>query len=196
MPISPTRAGVSPQLSTPRPKPAAPARQPLAGPRDTFVRSSGNPRLDAIANARLTSGKAHSCVTTVRANLNRLGLKGLPQSTGRDPNNPRGMMVQMMKSGQWKQPDLGGTATTIKSPYGAVSAQVLTRDEFTAAVKSGKIADGSVVFQTEHGWDYNKGSRGNDVGILQNGAVFNSVRMRGTDAYGANSGDFVVLQPQ
>ncbi len=195
MPISPTRGATSPQL--PRPQPRAPSSTTRpAKPLDSFVRLSGDPKLDKIATARLTSGRAHSCVTTVRANLTRLGFKGLPSSTSKDANNPRGMMVQLMNSGQWKQPDLGGTATSIKSPYGTVSAQVLTRDEFNAAVKSGKIADGSVVFQTQHGWDYDKGSRGNDVGILQNGAIFNSVRMHGTDAYGAKSGDFVVLQPQ
>jgi hypothetical protein len=196
MPITPTRGSTSPQLPRPQPKPQPAALTQPTQPVDSFVHLSGDPKLDKIATARLRAGSAHTCVTTVRANLARLGFKGLPSSTSQDANNPRGMMVQMLQSGQWKQPDVGGTATTITSPYGTVSAQVLTRDEFTAAVQSGAVADGSVVFQTEHGWDYNGGSRGNDVGILQNGAIFNSVRMRGTDAYGANSGDFVVLQPQ
>src|ERR1035437_8539908 len=53
--------------------------------------STGNPQLDRIANAHLSNGKDHSCVTTVRANLRKLFFEGLPASPGRDNNNPRVM---------------------------------------------------------------------------------------------------------
>jgi hypothetical protein len=161
-------------------------------PQDT-----GRPKLDSIANATLVPGRAHTCVTTVRRNLNRLGLEGVPSSTGQDPNNPRGMMVQMLQSGKWESLNVPGSERrTIESPYGAVEANVMTREQYEQAVADGTIPNGAVVFQTRHGWDYDGGSRGNDVGILQNGRLFNSSLMSGPLAYGENTRDVVVMLPR
>jgi hypothetical protein len=106
------------------------------------------------------------------------------------------MMVQMLQSGQWRSANIPGAQTqSITSPYGTVRANVLSRDAFHAAAEAGQIPNGAVVFQTRTGWDYSGGSRGNDVGIVQNGRLFNSRQMQGLDAYGARSGDFVVVLP-
>lgn len=154
-------------------------------------------RLKLIAEADLRAGQRGYCVKAVRSNLQRLGLGGLPASTGEDPNNPRGMMVQMLQSGQWRSANIpGAQAQTITSPYGEVSANVLSRDAFHKAAEAGLIPDGAVVFQTKHGWDYSGGSSGNDVGIVQDGRLFNFRQMQGLDAYGASSDDFVVVLPK
>jgi hypothetical protein len=161
------------------------------------AQNTGRPRLDSIANATLVPGRAHTCVTTVRRNLNRLGLEGVPSSTGQDPNNPRGMMVQMLQSGQWDSLNVPGSERrSIESPYGTVEANVMTREQYEQAVADGTIPNGAVVFQTRHGWDFDGGSRGNDVGILQNGRLFNSNRMAGPLAYGENTRDIVVMLPR
>jgi len=89
----------------------------------------------------------------------------------------------------------GSEARTINSPYGAVQANVMTGEQYRAAVANGTIPNGSVVFQARHGWDYSKGSRGNDVGILQNGRIFNYAQMPNPTVY-ANTREVVVLQPR
>lgn len=177
------------------------ARAPVGGQLhhgDTFEAAGArtDPRLTRIATAKLRGGPDHSCVTTVRRNLARLGFSGLPEATGNDRNNPRGMMVQMLQSGYWRSESIpGAQPQTIKSPYGAAQANVLSRDAFNAAAAAGQIPDGAVVFQTRHDWSYGRGSLGNDVGIVQNGRLFNSQRMQGLEAYGAESNHFVVLVP-
>jgi hypothetical protein len=157
---------------------------------------TGNVQLDRIANARLGTGKDHSCVTVVRSNLRKLGFEGLPVSTGQDGNNPRGMMVQMIQSGHWQTPSLpDSTQTTIKSPYGTVEVNTLSREAFLAAAEAGQVPQGALVFQTQHGWDYNKGSLGNDVGIVQGDHVHNYKPMKGLTVYGPATRDIVVMLP-
>lgn len=170
--------------------------------RDSFeparpVVNTGNVQLDRIANAKLSNGKDHSCVTTVRANLRKLGFQGLPANTGQDGNNPRGMMVQMLKSDHWQSAAIpGAKPSTITSPYGTVQANVLSREDYLKASAAGQIPQGAVVFQTKQGWDYNKGSRGNDVGIVQGDHVHNYKNMAGMTVYGASTRDVVILTPR
>ncbi|QRN97598.1 hypothetical protein JRI60_00435 [Archangium violaceum] len=164
--------------------------------RDTF--ETGNPGLDAINAAQLLPGRDHTCVTTVRANLQRAGLQGLPSTTSQDGNNPRGMMVQMLQSGHWHSAAIpGATQRAITSPYGTVQAQVLSGDAYMAAARDGQIPEGSVVFQTRHpaGWAYGGGSRGSDVGIVRDGGIFNYRQFSGMSVYGNNLSEVVVLQP-
>jgi hypothetical protein len=72
----------------------------------------------------------------------------------------------------------------------------MTREQYEQAVADGTTPNGAVVFQTRHGWDSDGGSRGNDVGVLQNGRPFNSSRMAGPLAYGQNTRDIVVMLPR
>jgi hypothetical protein len=164
--------------------------------RDTF--ETGNAGLDAINAAQLLPGRDHTCVATVRSNLQRAGLQGLPSSTGQDGNNPRGMMVQMLQSGHWHSAEIpGATQRAITSPYGTVQAQVLSGAAYMEAARNGQIPEGSVVFQTRHpaGWAYGGGSRGSDVGIVRDGGIFNYRQFSGMSVYGNNISEVVVLQP-
>lgn len=153
--------------------------------------------LAAINAVRLINGKDSTCVATTRLNLRRAGLDGLPEATGNDKNNPRGMMVQMLNSGSWDSaPIPGSTPTTIRSSYGTATANVLSADAFDSAVAQGLIPEGAVVFQTKHGWDYNGGSLGNDVGIVRDGTLHNFRRMSSLRVYGDATRDLVVLLPR
>lgn len=191
------------QLHRPTHPPRPGAWQPVAatGPRDGFAParrpvSTGSPQLELIANARLSTGKDHSCVSTVRSNLRHLGFQGVPAATGRDSNNPRGMMVQMLQSDHWQSAAIPGSKpTTITSPYGKVQAHVLSREAYLKAAAAGQIPQGAVVFQTKHGWDYNGGSRGNDVGLVQGTRIHNYKPMNGMTVYGAGTRDVVILTP-
>ncbi|MET0403574.1 MAG: DUF1388 domain-containing protein [Cystobacter sp.] len=171
----------------------------VAGLRKQFVGNGGarNPGLEAINGLNLQGGEAHTCVKTTRANLQRAGLKGVPSSTGDDGNNPRGMMVQMLQSGHWKSVNIPeSTEQTITSPYGTVKANVLSGEAYLAAAANGQIPEGSVVFQTKMGWAYGDGSRGSDVGIVRDGAVFNYQANRGMSVYGNNVSEVVIMHPQ
>lgn len=181
--------------------PAAWTGAPGVGARDGFERPtpSGDTTssLAAINAVRLVNGKDSTCVATTRINLRRAGMSGLPEATGNDKNNPRGMMVQMLNSGHWESAAIpGSTPTTIRSTYGTATANVLSRDAFDEAVAQGHIPEGAVVFQTKHGWDYNKGSLGNDVGIVRDGTLHNFRRMPSLRVYGDATRDLVVLLPR
>jgi hypothetical protein len=153
--------------------------------------------LERIAAVRLRDGRTSTCVATVRANLRRAGMPGLPEATGNDNNNPRGMMVQMLNSGHWETATLPGSSPlTIRSPYGTAVAQVLSREDFLSALDAGLVPNGALVFQTKHGWDYSGGSLGNDVGIMQDGRLHNYRFMSRPDVYGELSRDFVVMLPR
>lgn len=131
---------------------------------------TNNPILQRMATGNLSNGKTGYCTKTTRENMNRLGLKLPYQSTGSDNNNPRGALVQTLKSGNWESiPTPGSQQRTIKSPYGTVQAQVISAKEYRAMVAAGKVPSGALVFQTRHGWDYSGGSKGNDVGIARDG---------------------------
>jgi len=182
------------QVPTQTEQPAAAPQRLELHARDTF--ETGNAGLDAINATRLTRGAPHTCVTTTRDNLRRAGLSGIPSSTSADGNNPRGMMVQMLQSNQWRSmPIPGATSQTITSPYGSVQAQVLTGEAYLQAARNGQIPEGSVVFQTRTGWDYGERSRGSDVGIVRNGGIFNYQQFNNMSVYGNDVRQVVVLQP-
>ncbi len=200
-------APARPSASSPSPAPRAAAdalertgRRGVA-PRDGFDRPLpvGDTRtsLAAINAVRLVNGKNSTCVATTRINLRRAGMPGLPEATGNDRNNPRGMMVQMLASGHWETAALpGSTPQTIRSPYGTATAHVLSRDAFDEAAANGLIPEGAVVFQTKHGWGYDRGSLGNDVGIVRDGTLHNFRRMPSLRVYGDATRDLVVMLPR
>ena len=152
--------------------------------------------LDRINDAPLRRGKDHYCTQTVRNNLRAAGFQGLPDSTGDDPNNPRGMMSQMLQSGKWTSMDVpGSTVETINSPYGNVQAHVLTGEAYAEAVKNGQIPEGAVVFQSNRNWnDANDKSKGSDVGIVRNGGIFNYKQFPNMTVY-SHVAQVVVLLP-
>jgi hypothetical protein len=107
------------------------------------------------------------CVT---GSLNTMQKSGVPNpaATGSDVgNNPRGAAVQLIKSFGWKS--IGGTTTTLKSPYGTVSTGIFNKAQYDTAVKEGKIPSGALVFQTRHSsWNgTSPRSRGYDMAIAQ-----------------------------
>lgn len=177
-----------------------PVRQAVAlrgeARRPDGVSAKAQEGLDRINQARLRTGADHSCVTTVRRNLRNAGFEGLPESTGDDPNNPRGMMSQMLQSGKWTSMDVpGSTVETINSPYGNVQAHVLTGEAYAEAVRNGQIPEGAVVFQSNRNWnDANDRSRGSDVGIVRNGGIFNYRQFPNMTVY-QNVAQVVVLLP-
>jgi peptidoglycan hydrolase-like protein with peptidoglycan-binding domain len=154
------------------------------------------PGLDRINAAHLQRGGDHMCTTTVRDNLRAAHFKGLPESTGADPNNPRGMMSQMLQSGQWKSAAIpGSTPQTINSPYGAVQANVLSGDAYKTAVANGQIPEGAVVFQSRHAWnDKVSNSHGADVGIVRDGGIFNYKQFDSMTVY-KHTDEVVVVLP-
>ncbi|MGV3621181.1 MAG: hypothetical protein ACO1OB_10210 [Archangium sp.] len=199
MRISPSEQRKLPQRRVIDSNRVTPERLRLSA-RDSFsatrLSASTQAGLDTINAADLKSGKKHRCVETVRKNLINAGMgAGVPSTTDKDPNNPRGMMVQMLQSGKWKSAEIPGAETkVIDSPYGKVKAQVLSGEAYEEAVKKGLIPEGAVVFQTKHGWDYGEGSSGNDVGIVRNGKIFNYEQMPDMTVY-KNVKEVVVLLP-
>jgi len=159
--------------------------------------TASQPGLDRIKQARLHTGPAHTCVATVRRNLRAAGFQGLPAATGRDRNNPRGMMSQMLQSGHWTSLDVPGSKQqTIHSPYGNVQARVLTGEAYRRAAANGQIPEGAVVFQANRPWNLaNDRSRGSDVGIVRNGGIFNYKQFPRMTVYG-NVAEVVVLLPK
>jgi hypothetical protein len=145
-----------------------------------------HPILRQLNQASMRGGRNHSCVETVLTNLDRLGVKTFNGGTTDDRNNPRGAMVQMLKAGNWTSVDLPGSSErTIKSPaYGNAKAHVLPANAYLKLAREGKIPNGAVVFQTQHGWGYSGGSRGNDMGIVRNGQIFNYANMGSMNVYG------------
>jgi peptidoglycan hydrolase-like protein with peptidoglycan-binding domain len=159
------------------------------------VVDTNNPTLRTLASARLQTGATGTCVATSMRNLDRLGIPSFAGGTSGDANNPRGAMVQLIQNGHWKSAPLPGSELrTIKSPYGTVQAHVLPAAEYDRLAREGKIPEGSLNFQTRHGWDYSKGSKGNDMGITQNGSVHNYANMGGMRVYG-DLKEVVILVP-
>lgn len=152
--------------------------------------------LDRINDAPLRRGKDHYCTQTVRNNLRAAGFQGLPDSTGNDKNNPRGMMSQMLQSGKWTSMDVpGSTLQTVNSSYGNVQAHVLSGAAYADAVKNGQIPEGAVVFQSNRNWnDANDKSKGSDVGIVRSGGIFNYKQFPHMTVY-SHVAQVVVLLP-
>ena len=90
-------------------------------------------------------------------------------TTGNDPNNPRGLMAQVIKNYGWGPLPGVGKGRSIRSPYGNVMSNSLTYSQWGEAVTKGLVPTGALVFSTKRGWDYSGGSSGNDSAIAQEG---------------------------
>jgi len=131
---------------------------------------AGNRTLQTLATSALRNGETGMCVTATLDNMERLGVSNFPGGTSDDPNNPRGAMVRLLKTGNWESlPFADSKPRTIQSPYGTVQAQVMSADAYEKLAKAGKVPSGAIIFQTRHGWDYSGGSSGNDMGIVRDG---------------------------
>lgn len=129
---------------------------------------TNNPILKKLATSPLNDGPTGYCVLTTLNNMKRLGVPNTPAATGQDPNNPRGGMAQMLRSGGWASvPFPGAHQESIRSPYGNTTANVVSADQYRKLVADGKVPSGAIIFQTRHGWGWNEGSSGNDMGIVR-----------------------------
>ena len=90
-------------------------------------------------------------------------------TTGSDRNNPRGLMAQVIKNYGWGPIPGLGKSRSISSPYGNVTSNSLTYNQWGDAVVKGLVPTGALVFSTTKGWDYSGGSSGNDSAIAQEG---------------------------
>jgi peptidoglycan hydrolase-like protein with peptidoglycan-binding domain len=132
--------------------------------------NTNHPSLKTLATSHLNNGPTGYCVATTLDNMERLGVPNFPGGTAGDPNNPRGAMVRLLKTGNWESLPLPGSQPrTINSPYGTVQAQVISADAYEKMALAGQIPSGAIIFQTRHGWGYSGGSSGNDMGIVRNG---------------------------
>ena len=100
-------------------------------------------------------------------------LLGAPEvSGGVDPNNhPRGLMAWAVKKGYGSIPGTKGKPRNIKGAFGDFGVTSMTESQWGDAVVDGLIPNGSLIFNTRHGWDWNGGSSGNDAAISQNGGA-------------------------
>jgi hypothetical protein len=87
-------------------------------------------------------------------------------------------MVRMMREANWQSVPLPGSQPrNISSPYGNVTAHVLSADAYERMARAGQIPSGALLFQTRHGWGYSGGPYGNDMGIVRdNGRVTHNYR--------------------
>jgi len=158
---------------------------------------TGNPILRKLATSPLNGGRTGYCVATTLENMNRLGVPNTPRATGSDPNNPRGGLVQMLRNGGWASVPLPGSRQqTIHGNYGTATASVVSAAQYRTLVSEGKIPDGAIIFQTRHGWDWNAGSSGNDMGIVRNhGQTTHNYRSMPSIVY-PDCKDVVLLVPR
>ncbi len=157
-----------------------------------------NPLVKAMATGALSTGPDGTCVATTLNNMEALGVRNFPGGTADDPNNPRGAMVRLMREGQYASVNLPGSELRdIVSPaYGAVKAHVLSADAYEKLALAGKIPSGTVLFQTRHGFGWNQGSSGNDMGIVRdNGKVTFNYKQMSPIIYG-DAKEVVLLVPQ
>lgn len=160
---------------------------------------TNHPHLRALAQGPLRGARTGLCVTATLDNMQRNGVPQ-PAATGNDVgNNPRGGMVQLMRSFGWKSLPLPGSKPeTIKSPYGTVQANVVPAADYERLARAGQIPSGAIVFQTRHPtWNgTSPGSRGYDMGIARNGGrtLFNYADMKGPMVYSGTQ-SVVVLVP-
>jgi hypothetical protein len=161
-----------------------------------------NKVLDTLATSKLENGKDGFCVATTHANMKRLKVDVGFEATGEDPNNPRGGLVQMIKSKKWASLPLPGSEkVTIKSKakaYGEAEAWVLDGKLYTKLADAEKIPSGAIIFQSETGWntDVSK-SHGNDMGIVRDGGkhTFNYKEMPPIVYTKAKKVEVVILVP-
>lgn len=179
---------------------SAPAQTPAAAeaPAPSERVNRDHPHLRALATGRLVGAREGLCVTATLDNMQRNGVPQ-PAATGRDAgNNPRGAMVQMINNHGWKSLPGAGEPQTIKSPYGTVTANVISGAEYEKLARAGEIPSGAMVFQTRHAsWNGTaSGSSGYDMGIARDRGrtLFNYANMGGPMVY-PDTRQVVVLVP-
>jgi len=122
------------------------------------------------ANIKKASSPLGMCVTGTLDTMLKSGVPE-PAATGNDVgNNPRGAISQLMQSPyNWKS--MGGSPTTLDSPYGTVRAGVYTKNQYSSLVDGGKIPSGALVFQSRYNnWNGTAPrSSGYDMAIAQRG---------------------------
>lgn len=144
--------------------------------KDGLLKMAGGGELDKLDFAKGASRGPGTpggmCVAGViyTAEANN-ALLGAPEvSGGVDPNNhPRGLMAWAIKKGYGSIPGTKGKPRNIKGAFGDFGVTSMTESQWGDAVVEGKIPNGSLIFNTRHGWDWNGGSSGNDAAISQNG---------------------------
>ena len=135
------------------------------------------------------------CVTGSLDTMQKSGVPN-PAATGNDVgNNPRGAIVQLIRSFGWKS--IGGKSKQLNSPYGKVTTGMYSKSEYAKAVDDGLIPSGALIFQTRHSdWDgtsYN--SRGYDMAISQKkGRALWNGQSLGQWVYG-NTTNVIALSP-
>lgn len=117
---------------------------------------------------KLASAPRGYCTTGVLQTMAANGVPN-PQGTGSDGNNPRGLMVQAIKSYGWGSLPYG-KPINLNSPYGKVGANMMNFAEWKQAVKGGNIPSGALVFSTRNAnWNSNGPSSGHDSAIAKKG---------------------------
>lgn len=148
---------------------------------------------------KFTTEKSGMCVT---GSLNTMQQSGVPNpaATGSDVgNNPRGAIVQLIKSFGWKS--IGGSPKQLNSAYGKVSTGMYSKSEYSKAVDDGMIPSGALIFQTRHSdWDgTSHNSRGYDMAIaLKKGNALWNGDPAGEYprwVYGASTKSVIALSP-
>ena len=120
---------------------------------------------------KLVNAPSGYCTTgvlnTAGANGARIGAPHV--ATGRDRNNPRGLMAQAVKDFGYASLNIG-QKKTINSPYGRVNVKEMGFGQWKKAVKGNKVPSGSLIFSTRHSdWNNSASSSGNDSAIAKNG---------------------------
>jgi len=159
--------------------------------------NANHPTLQKLATSPLDNGPDGTCVATTMANMDRLGIPSFPGGTLDDPNNPRGAMVRMMREAGWVSVPLPGSEPRrISSPFGDVTAHVISADKYERMAQAGQIPSGALIFQTRHGWDYSGGPYGNDMGVVRdNGRVTHNYASMPPIIYG-DAKEVVLLVPK
>lgn len=168
-------------------------RQEVMSPRLGFR----SPALDKLAtSSNLVATAPGLCTTAVLETMAANGLPN-PPATGNDPgNNPRGLASQLVRRYGWKPLPGLGTPQTIVSPYGKFTANVMTNEQYQAAIQAGRIPSGALSFATRwNDWNGNSsGSRGFDVAIVRNrGQNHFNGSMVGSQIYGDQKFVFVLV---
>ena len=120
---------------------------------------------------KLVNAPSGMCTTGVLNTAQANGAKvGAPHvATGRDPNNPRGLMAQAVKDFGYAALNVG-QPKQINSPYGRVGVKEMNFGQWKKAVKGNKVPSGSLIFSTRHNdWNNAASSSGNDSAIAKNG---------------------------
>jgi hypothetical protein len=120
---------------------------------------------------KLVNAPSGYCTTGVLNTAQANGAKvGAPHvATGRDPNNPRGLLAQAVKDFGYASLNIG-QPKQINSPYGRVGVKEMNFGQWKKAVKGNKVPSGSLIFSTRHNdWNNARSSSGNDSAIAKNG---------------------------